>query len=92
MANLTPVEQAAKKAEEDKKKSKYFDVFDLKGNLINIYEDKATAEAVAAKQEGRTVKPSPAERTREDVRDAALKLKAARKEKLEQSNPGHYTP
>lgn len=97
--NTPPKEDEQEEEKKDTKanekataKSKYYDVLDIKGNLINIYEDKATAEAVAAKKEGRTVMPSPAERTREHVRDAALEMKASRLKKLEQSNPGHYTP
>lgn len=72
--------------------AKTYDVFDIKGNLLNIYEDKKVAETVAAKEAGRTVAPSPKERTSEDVRDSHLKLKAARLKQLEESNPGHYTP
>ena len=67
--------------ETPKGKVKLWDVFDVRGNLINTYEDKKQAESLAGKVKGRKVVPSPAGRTREDVKEA---LRAKKQERLRQ--------
>lgn len=70
--------KAEKAPEKTPKNVKLWDVFDDKGRLINIYEEKERAEILVKKNKGWKVAPSPKDRTREDVQNSLDDLKAGR--------------
>lgn len=67
---------------ETPKEAKMYDVIDHRGRLINIYEDKERAMILVKKNKDWKVEVSPAGRTREDVKEEAIKIKAERLQDL----------